>query len=386
MKILVLAPHPFYQERGTPIAVDLLLRALSERGDDVHLLTYHEGDEKHYKGLKIHRIRPRPVLTGIPPGFSAKKLWCDVFFFFRLLSLVYKERYDVVHAVEESAFMAMLACPRRPFIYDMDSCMTTQLVDKYHFLKPAKGLLEFIESLPMRRAALVLPVCDSLAEVALRYRQDGVEVLHDISLLDSSEQDEEAPDIRSELGIKGNIAMYIGNLESYQGIDFLLEAFATCLRSGGQSHLVVIGGSSGHVDGYRKKCIDMGIGGRVHFLGKRPLGQMAAYMRQATILVSPRIQGVNTPMKIYSYLHSGRPVLATRLPTHTQIMSDETAMLAEADAHSFGLAMARLLEDEPLQRRLAERARDLIEAEHSYTAYRDKVHAIYDRLERQRAR
>ena len=40
MKILLLAPHPYYQERGTPIAVDLLVRVLSERGDQIDLLTY----------------------------------------------------------------------------------------------------------------------------------------------------------------------------------------------------------------------------------------------------------------------------------------------------------------------------------------------------------
>jgi len=33
MRVLVLAPHPYYQERGTPIAVDLLVRALSQHGD-----------------------------------------------------------------------------------------------------------------------------------------------------------------------------------------------------------------------------------------------------------------------------------------------------------------------------------------------------------------
>jgi len=49
MRILFLAPHPFYQDRGTPIAVNLMLQALSERGEEVDVLTYHEGRNVSYE-------------------------------------------------------------------------------------------------------------------------------------------------------------------------------------------------------------------------------------------------------------------------------------------------------------------------------------------------
>ena len=44
MKVLVVAPHPFYQYVGTPMDVDLLVRALSAQGETVDLLTCHEGE------------------------------------------------------------------------------------------------------------------------------------------------------------------------------------------------------------------------------------------------------------------------------------------------------------------------------------------------------
>ena len=44
--------------------------------------------------------------------------------------------------------------------------------------------------------------------------------------------------------------------------------------------------------------------------------------------MSPRIKGNNTPMKL-SYLHSGKAVLATNLPPHTQILDNRVAMLAD---------------------------------------------------------
>jgi len=53
MRILLLAPHPFYQERGTPIAVNQILRVLATRGDAVDVLTFHEGQDLHYKNVSV---------------------------------------------------------------------------------------------------------------------------------------------------------------------------------------------------------------------------------------------------------------------------------------------------------------------------------------------
>ncbi len=165
MRVLILAPHPYYQERGTPIAVDLLIRALTERGDDVDLLTYHVGIDHSYERFQIYRIRPWPAVNNLRPGFSAKKIYCDFFMFFRFIGLMRKNKYDMVHAVEESAFMALLICPlcSTPFVYDMDSSMTTQLVDKLPLLKPLRPVLKFLESLPMRYAKAVVPCVEALS-------------------------------------------------------------------------------------------------------------------------------------------------------------------------------------------------------------------------------
>ena len=79
MKILLLAPHPFYQERGTPIAVNLLLKALSERGDKIDVLTYHIGADTVHANVAIHRIARIPFVKSVRPGFSFKKIVCDIF-------------------------------------------------------------------------------------------------------------------------------------------------------------------------------------------------------------------------------------------------------------------------------------------------------------------
>jgi glycosyltransferase involved in cell wall biosynthesis len=386
MKILILAPHPFYQERGTPIAVDLLIKALLERGDKVDLLTFHEGINRNYEGLSIYRIQPFTKLKDIKPGFSLKKLICDIYLFCKFVSLMYKKQYDIVHAVEESAFLAMLVCPfkRIPFIYDMDSSMTTQLVDKFAFLLPFRIVLHFFESMPMRYAEAVLPMCDALENDAKKSGAKRIVVLKDVSLIRNRSSKNSILKLRNELGIKGKIVIYIGNLEPYQGIDLMLKSFAIAGHSNHQIDMVIIGGENSDIKKYQHLSTSLGVIKNVHFLGKKPVAHIGEYMAQADLLLSPRIHGVNTPMKIYSYLHSGVAVLATDMPTHTQVMNKEIAILAEPESNSFAKAMLDILYDEEKRQKIGRQARDYIESEHSYSAFKKTLYDLYDSLDAKR--
>lgn len=397
MKILVLAPIPFYQERGTPIAVDLLLRSLSQAGHEVDAIVYGEGEDRQYPGVTIHRIRSFFCKGGIRPGFSLKKIYCDIYLAIKFIRLFFSRRYDVVHAVEESVFIAMTFCPlfRIPYIYDMDSSMVTQILDKFKWMKPLEKPLRFIESLPVRGSKIVVPCCDALGYDIQKYRKgEGkpVIVLKDISLLDKNR-------ITPTSGInvkqfvteqlnppdpeQTKIVMYIGNLESYQGVDLMLEGFARSLEQEQMEHLVlvIVGGEEVHIDLYRKQAEKMGIAHAVCFMGRQPVADLYALMMQADALISPRIQGVNTPMKVYSYLDSGVPVVATRLPTHTQVMNDSVSCLVEPDAVNLAQGIRMVLTEEHQARQWADNAVKLIESEHSYAAFDRAVNKICRELQ-----
>lgn len=384
MKVLVLAPQPFYQERGTTIAVDRLAVSLSARGDEVDVLTYHEGEDRSYPGVRIVRIPAPPFgVRNVMPGLSWKKLVCDVWMLPALVRLIRRKRYDVIHAVEESAFMALVA--RRiagiPFVYDMDSSMVTQIMDRFPVARAFERPLRFLESLPVRSAAAVLPVCDSLAESVARYRPAYVRVLRDVSLVEEASPAEDVEDFRHALGIEGSLSMYVGNLQPYQGIDLLLRSFAIVRQEIGDAHLVVIGGLSTDVDYYKAFAESLFVGSGVHFVGPRPLRNLAAYLTQADVLVSPRTQGVNTPMKIYSYLDSGVAVLLTDLPTHTQVADSSVAQLAAPEPRAFAAAWLGLLRDRERRQSLASNARERVRTSHSREAFHQTVSEVYGHLE-----
>jgi glycosyltransferase involved in cell wall biosynthesis len=382
VNILLLAPHPFYQDRGTPIAVDLLLRVFSERGDHVDVLTYHEGGSVSYPNVTVYRIPTLPFIRNIRPGFSLKKLVCDFFMFYKMIRLTLKNRYQVVHSVEESVFMAMILRSffRIPYVYDMDSSMADQLVEKFPKLAFLGGIFAFFEGLAIKKSEAVLPVCDALASLVERYHPRKVVVLPDISILNGPLKNG-SNRLKEELGVKGLLTMYVGNLEAYQGIDLLLESFAPSLKRVQTAGLAVIGGSAWHIRHYREKSIQLGIANSVYFLGPKPAADLGYYLSEADILVSPRIQGKNTPMKIYSYLDSGKAVLATNLPTHTQVLNDQVALLADSNPDAFSDAMLYLMGNEKLRLQLGERGKKYVEERYSYNAFRNTLCRVYETIE-----
>ena len=393
MKILLLAPHPFFQERGTPIAVDLLVRKLSDRGDYVDILTFHEGENKFYKNATIHRINPIIGITGISPGFSVKKMFCDLILFFKMISMLKKQSYDLIHAVEESATLAMLYKPfsKVPYIYDMDSVITEQLLEKSNKFKMVVPLVRFFEARTIRYSQAVVAVCQSIADYAYTYKRDNVFLLKDISLISKAGADEgqiknisdakKIDDLRALVAGDVNIGLYIGNLESYQGIDLLIDALTEYKKNNDNVCLLIIGGKTKDIDHYTDKAQRLGLSEMIKFLGPRPIADMDAYMQQVDFLLSPRTKGSNTPMKIYSYLASGVPVLATALPTHTQVMTDDIAFLSAANAKAFAASMNELVSNPQMAEFKSTNAKDFINKHHSIEAFSAQVDVIYDAVD-----
>lgn len=382
MKILLIAPQPFYQERGTPIAVRLLIETLCAAGHRIHLLTYHEGEDVEIPGLEIFRASKPPGIGKIPIGFSWKKVVCDLYLSVRMAGLLWKNRYEVIHAVEESIFpaAAVNVLVRSKLVYDMDSLLSEQIADKWQSVRFLLPLLSFFEKIAVRRADLVMPMCERLAQKAAGFSPGKpVAVVEDVPLFDNGET-AGGEDLREAFNIKGVLALYVGNLESYQGIDLLLESFALLGGEAGVD-VVIVGGGAKETKHYREKAARIGIGGRTHFTGHRPIGELGHYLRQADLLLSPRVTGMNTPMKIYSYLAAGKPVLATEIASHTQALDAACAILVPPDPAAMAAGLESLAKDGDLRRELGDAGRERAEKRYSRESFRKKVLDAYRGLE-----
>ncbi len=383
MNILLLAPQPFFQNRGTPIAVRLLSEVLAKAGHHICLLTYHEGEHVEIPNVTIHRIPAVFGLSDIRTGFSFKKIICDTMMLCMCFRIVCKTRFDLVHAVEESVFIAMFTkfFFGIPFVYDMDSSLSQQMTDKHRIFLPIRGVLESIEKIAAKYSSGIVVVCKSLENIARKYAPNNLLVcLEDISLLDGESRYCEK--LYDSLKINGSIIMYVGNLEKYQGIDLLLGSFKLVLDKIADAHLVIVGGSVEDIKAYEGLSSQLGINTNVHFVGQKPVSQLGSFLSQADVLVSSRIQGENTPMKIYSYLDSGRPLVATCLPTHTQVLDNQIALLVQPEPKAMADGIISLIDDIDLATALAFRAKERVKKEYSFKAFQKKLLGFYESLER----
>ena len=395
MRVLVVAPQPFYQERGTPIATRLLLEALQAAGHSVDVLTYHVGEDPKLAGVRVFRAPAVPFVRDVPIGFSLRKLVCDLALLWRLVTLTRRHRYDVLHAVEEAVFMSLLVrafTGRRSrlgtddldrlgcrVVYDMDSSMPEQLVGKYAALRFVDGVLRRFERLAIANSDLVLAVCDDLAARARGYAtRTPIDVVEDVSLLDDDRPQGEVENLRRDLPSGAVLALYVGNLEHYQGVDLMLDAIA--MLESPPLKFVAVGGDADAAAAYRARVAALGLEAHVEFIGARPLSQLGALLAQADVLVSPRLTGQNTPMKLYSYLAAGKALLATRIRSHTQVLSDDNALLVEPTPAAVARGLDVLLHSPALREQLGFSARRLATTRYSVTQFRASIANAYRRI------
>jgi len=381
MKILFLAPQPFYTERGTPIAVRLAVASLCREGHQVDLLTYPEGEDIAIPGMRLLRSGRPPGVKRIPIGFSVKKLLCDLWLMFAAFRLLRGSRYDVVHAVEESVFIALFARLfwRFKLVYDMDSLMADQIAEKWPKITPLLPFMQWFEKQAVKRSDLVLAVCPLVAERA-RGSTDAqlVHLTPDVAFAPKSIA-AEVEDLHAYCRQPGPLALYVGNLEAYQGIDLLLDALVL-MAPEQRCNLLVIGGSDTAVQAYTAKAKAAGLAEWVSFLGQRPLDALPVYLKQADILCSPRLKGVNTPMKIYSYMFAGRAIIATDIASHSQVLDSTCAMLVSPTPQAMAEGWSALIASRHLRSSLGAQAAERAGTLYCESAFDARLKTAYQVL------
>ncbi len=386
MKVLFLAPQPFFRVRGTPINVRHMVTALAEAGHEVDLLCYPWGEDVQIDGVRIVRTGRWPGMKEVRVGPSPAKIPLDVLMFCKALAMCLRRSYDVIHAVEESAFFAvwlkkMFRCR---MIYDMDSCISDQL--RYTGFFRARPLLRFAESLErmaMRNSEFVLTVCQALSdEVRVRCPSVRIVQIEDAPLESAFHEDADgARRLRRELGLgEMPVVLYTGNFESYQGIDLLLQAFARVSRQRNGIACVLVGGEPDQVEQKKKTAASLNLGASCVFTGKRPMAEMPTFLSLASVLVSPRTDGTNTALKVYTYMQSGKPIVATRLATHTQVLDDECAILVGPGPDELAEGILLALGSPESAGALGRVARDRLEQQYSLERFNRQVREAYQLL------
>lgn len=376
----MIAPEPFFEPRGTPFSEFHRIRALTALGHHVDLVTYPFGQSVSMPGLRVFRSLRPPFVDHVKIGPSLAKIPLDALLALSALRRALSGRYDVVHSHEEGgligAILAMLL--RVPHLYDMHSSLPQQLSNfAFSRSRIIKSVFLAIERFMIRRSRVVIVICPSLEETVKAIEPGAQTVL--IENAPGSSEDEATPAaaaaVRRSLQLDPStpVVLYTGTFEAYQGLDLLFAAMAIVRRTRPDARLVLAGGRADQVTKAREQALAAGIEDVTMFAGERPASEIPAYLLAADLLVSPRSRGTNTPLKLYQYLRSGKAIVATRLLTHTQVLSDDTAILTGATPQEYAEGILAGLTDTARAATLGRQARTLAETKYSYDAYLDKT-------------
>lgn len=370
----MLAPEPFFQPRGTPISVYFRLKALSAMGHRVDLITYPLGEDRSFSGVEIFRAPRLPGLKNIKIGPSLMKIPLDIMMAAQTLRKLFHNPYDVVFSHEEAAFFGALFAGWRkvPHIYDMHSSLPQQL-DNFEFTQSGllKKIFLWLERYVLKHSASVIVICPDLYE---KVQEMGFSkktyLLENFCDFDGrSLSGKEKMDLRRQFALtEQKLVLYAGNFQPYQGIDLFLRAAAGVPDS--RVVFLLVGGTPEDVRIKRKMAADLGLEKRIHFTGQVPPSHVPNYIGIADVLVSPRISGTNTPLKIYSFLKSGKPTVATDLKTHTQVLDETIAVLEKPEPEKLGRAITFAC-FHPHAKQRAERAFAMAAEHYSFSRYRN---------------
>jgi glycosyltransferase involved in cell wall biosynthesis len=229
----------------------------------------------------------------------------------------------------------------------------------------------------IRRSKVVIVICPSL-EDTVRATEPGAHVVLIENAPGSADEQatpEQAGEIRRRHGVgpATPVVLYTGTFEAYQGLDLLFEAMADVRRARPDVRLLLAGGKPDQIERAKARAATAGVADLTIFAGERPAPDIPAYLLACDVLVSPRSRGTNTPLKIYQYLRSGKPIVATRLLTHTQVLDDDTAILTGASAGEFADGILGALDDPARAAMIGANAQRLAATKYSYEAYLERT-------------
>jgi glycosyltransferase involved in cell wall biosynthesis len=386
MHILMVAPQPFFRPRGTPFSVLHRIRGLTRLGHTVELVTYPFGESPDLPGLTIHRSARPPLVHDVAIGPSVKKLVLDVPLFRAARRLARRGGFDLLHTHEEAGWLG--AALRRetgiPHLYDMHSSLPQQLSNFGRFnYPPVVAAFDRLERYTLDGSDAVIAICPELQERVLASGFGGpvalIENTLDFAVPPITEPEVDA--LRERLGLCGcQVVVYTGTLEGYQGLDLLIAAAPAVLREVPDARFLLVGGDLEQIAALQARTREAGAETAFRFVPSVPPTEVFLYQRLADALVTTRSRGTNTPLKIYQYLRAGRPIVATAIRSHTQVLDETSAELVAPVPDAVAAGIARVLRDPSRARALADGAGWLARERYSEESYMRSLEGLLAEL------
>lgn len=333
MNLVYLANIRIPTEKAHGLQISKMCEALADVGVDVTLCvsdrkTFDDDPFGYYsvkRNFKIEKLHSLDFVDWGPLGF----LLYTFSFALSFLRGRYRHNADIVF-VRDPYLAAILSFFDIPYVWEI-----------HQYFGGYKGKRGF------KHARAVVYISRGLQET---YKEHGLihpqgEVLPDGVDDAQFSVDESKEESRKRLGLPADLPLilYTGHLYSWKGVDTLAES-ARYLED---AFIIFVGGTDQDIKVFRGKYESIS---QVRIMGRYPYEEMKYFANAADVLVIPntsreKISREHTsPLKLFNYMASGKPIVASDLPSIREIIDEEHAYFAESDnAQSFAAQIKYVL-------------------------------------------
>jgi len=385
LKILMIAPTPYFADRGCHVRIYEEARALLARGHQVVIVAYHLG--RDVGNIPVHRIPRIPWYKKLSAGPSWHKPFLDLLLLWKVISVFRTFRPDVIHAhLHEGAFIAALSKPfcRVPVLFDCQGSLSGELLD-HGFMKQRSLLhraFSALEGWITRRADHIVTSSTPTADAIRRDFPGVIDILTPLPDAVDTEMFQPLPKevaLQRALGLPEDkkLIVYLGAMTTYQGVDLLLNALQQLAAERDDFHALLMGYPE---EAYVVEAEGKGLYGRVTFTGKVDYAEASRYLSLGDVAVSPKLSATEANGKLLNYLACGLPIVATDNRVNRELLGDAAVYMRTADAAELSGCLSRLLDGDAQRGALAVAARNHVLEKHSWHARIETLEDIYRSL------
>jgi glycosyltransferase involved in cell wall biosynthesis len=386
-KVCMLAACPFPANHGTPGSIREMAEGLSLCGHEVHIVTYHFGEDIPVRGPILHRIPAWTNESKVVVGPTTRRPLYDFLLVFKTLEVIRRHRPDLLHAHGYEAALAAWLCRLAtgiPVLYSGHNTMSDELAS-FKFIRPqwlANGLARFLDAFVPRRANRCLPHSVNLErffhERGLQRRTEPVVPFGiDVDELVAGD----GAKVRERYGLgTAPVVLYAGVLDEFQRLDLLLEAVRAVAQAEPNVKLLITVTipHEGHLARIRRQAEELGITQNLVLTEPQPLSAVPDFLAACDVAVVPRPAAPGFPIKLLNYMAARKPcVLFASSASKGLTDRDNVLLVAPDQADSLAAGILELLRDRPLADRLAENGHLFVREHHDRRAVARQVSAAY---------
>jgi glycosyltransferase involved in cell wall biosynthesis len=385
-KIAMVAACPFPTTQGSQVFIRQLTEALLDRGHEVHLVTYHFGENTETRGLTIHRIPEIIPYRKFRAGPAWRKPFLDMLLAIKLLQVVKKQKIEIIHAHNYEAAMAgfiVRFVTSVPVLFHTHGVMGDEL---HTYFK--NRFFRFIA----KKAAVLLDIfvsrfSDRIIAISSETRSFFDSGVCGCSKVEYIPPGISYPELKAEDKIMvrethklGNVPLilYTGNLDHYQNLELLIKSFRLVVKNSPLARLVFLT----HCEtGYHESlCAEEGIAENVVFIKDSGFNLLQSLLEESDIAVLPRTSWSGFPIKLLNYMAAGKAVVACESSSKCIEHMLDGLKVKDGDLEGFACAIIHLIGDVRLRMQLGSNAATKVQNSYSWDRISIQIDALYAKM------